>query len=68
MSTYRFEKRSTTTSDYRFVTGFFAGLPSASNVLNGVDRGDGVLGTAMVGLSKDNESPLLLESVVEVNR
>lgn len=44
MSTYRFEARSTTPGQYRFKTGFYAGLPGAANVLNGVDRGDGSTG------------------------
>ncbi len=42
---YRFTVRSTTPGTYRFKTGFWAGLVAAEDVLSGVDRGDGSLGT-----------------------
>ena len=45
MAIYRFQARSTTPTEKRFKTGFFAGLAAAVNVWNGVDRGDGSTGT-----------------------
>jgi len=58
VSTYRFEVRSTTPGEYRFKTGFFAGLPLPANVLLGVDRGDGTTGT-YIGLSGGTVSLLI---------
>lgn len=68
MSTYRFERRSTTPGDYRFVTGFFAGLAPAANVLFGVDRGDGSLGTMLATSSIDTDASIVLTNEVNLTQ
>lgn len=42
---YRFKARSTTPGDWNFVAGSLGFLPAVSSVLDGTDRGDGLLGT-----------------------
>ena len=65
MSTYRFKARSTSTGQYRFKTGFFAGLPATTSVLFGVDRGDGSTGALLPSLLSGGGGSITLSGTIE---